>query len=64
MQVIEPSLSFFFVHFSAVFERFEILYDQWPAAVKSDGQQHLTGKVVVHTSAVVNLRGKYSGTPQ
>jgi len=40
-----------------VFERFEILYDKWPAAIKSDGHQHLSGKVVLQTSSVVNLRG-------
>lgn len=42
-----------------IFERFEILYDQWPAAVKSSqGQQTtLSGKVVLHTSSVINLRG-------
>jgi len=40
-----------------IFERFEILYDNWPAAIKSDGQNFLSGKVILHTSSVINLRG-------
>jgi len=42
-----------------LFERFEIIYDHFPAVVKSDGHQYLSGKLVLNTFSHLNLRGLY-----